>query len=415
MRSSFLVLIGICMLSPFPVIETFGKSVRVSNLATVIILLSFVLHLAKRKQFYFDALFGYIAISFMLLSSWYVVSALLNNADIESAMLSYSEVLLYLTMSFSLVQMSSKYSIKSLSQELSSSAFPLFFFGVVFVVFLAYRSIHENIVLLSFLSTSGLSELQYSVFSKIFGGDASSAARHSSAYAIGAVLVISCCCFSGSARVWMAIFAVILLAILASRQAILAVALTAIVFLISSYSRAGHLFLYCILGLVAFGVLVSFVPNESFEYLEYKFVQDILHNPRVEQFYIAIYELENYFFLGKGYGVLPEGAAFPHNLILFSFHQGGIFALVLSIVVYALVILLLLDFMISRKDIDNVSIQIRIVSVYFLLCALVKLSVGVKGDLDFVTWTFLSLSIVIRRICYFDEKLENEGSLVSGR
>lgn len=183
--------------------------------------------------------------------------------------------------------------------------------------------------------------VQYEVFHRLFGVDderEGAFGRHTMflLVAIGAALTWLSTQQAARRRAnalpWVQFAAMIALVVSSlSRQACLVAAITVAVAVLQTKSQAVRVAIG--LSVLILGTLLATGPAR--ELIQAKFVDDVVDNPRVNQFHEVSAAIARYPASGRGAGVQIKGAMnaryYAHNLVLHGWHQAGLLGLIASL------------------------------------------------------------------------------------
>lgn len=265
----------------------------------------------------------------------------------------------------------------------------LFSFCIVGYVMLRAQGVHFFQSYVVAIASGGPNAVQHTIYYRLFNSSlpgASSAARHGINYlfVIGAI--------SSSAKSMIQrerglerriaplitlAFAVVVAASL-SRQALLPLVIffSVMAFRWPRWARMGALVLVLV---AAWGIAGSVVSST----LEEKFVADVVHNPRLEEYGEAIRDIDRLPLIGEGAGTTVEGTAFAHNLFLHAWQQAGLLAAAAALgCILFLVAALFRSFVLALGNRYGVAGYRAAMTVGLVVLVLVRVMVGVRGSLE---------------------------------
>jgi len=281
-------------------------------------------------------------------------------------------------------------------------------FLCAFVLAVFYYGIQRSVdfsLFLSFFLGGSFSEVQYGVFHKLFAdyrlvryeSASASAFRHGILYLVLCTFLISKFYSVDSHRVLRLDhrdLIIMLLSILFLSRQVLVCTFFYYLLLILFYQKNIYFRAMFIAFIVA--VIIFFVSGFNVtinENVYEKLIYDVLNNPRLIDFSIALSDFSDRVAIGVGYGVTLPSGSYAHNLVINQLHQTGILGGVLAIflVVHLISVCFNSIFLFIKYYYSAHLILACLVSIPIL-----KMLVGVAGNLDFASWFAIGIVFFIK-------------------
>lgn len=276
-----------------------------------------------------------------------MVLGVAGSEDIPNGLFASARSAVYLATAIALYLLLSNTAELELHRTLSTTI--LFAAPVFYIVFLSsavYAGVNVPKVLFEGFATGNPNYIQFSLFNKAFNALGSADEEFSSAARHGVMVVL--CTFSlanlclaqarsaaGTFLSW-SVFAVAFISL--SRTITISLLIIGALFIIRNLSskelklRYVVLFFACVLCLAAW--LLTNADSAVASVLMIKFGEDIVNNPRLFEYSQVLGLIADHAFFGWGTGTPIEfnltGSEYPHNFILYGWHQLGIFGLLTS-------------------------------------------------------------------------------------
>jgi hypothetical protein len=294
--------------------------------------------------------------------------------------------------------------VASTDENIYRFATPIVLVAVtVFFILGAYALDLNLLGLVEALFSRGES-IQYAFFYKLFSGindGASSAARHGIFY----VLYFCMAAFSIGMRSAphmkrplfdlsiIGLYLIFIVIFAASRQVVVCLVLF---YGLSLYSIQGAkiFFLSILTGPMIYVILPIMSGNVLVEAYEEKYIDDVMENGRLGHFIESAEDIALSPIFGVGLGRPLSTGDFAHNSIIFGFHQGGILVFFFSATLYLYLCKVAMDGWLLSRNFKSRSCFHFAISFAALLVPIAKMTLGYKGQLDFVAWFFLIFAFV---------------------